>query len=49
MKRKNKIKKRDINLLLIYKKEINCRPKTITNKKVYSRKTKHKKNYYLEY
>jgi len=33
---------RDLNILAIYKKEINCRPKVIKNKKVYSRKVKHK-------
>jgi len=34
---------RDKNILAIYKREINCRPKVVKNKKLYSRKIKHKK------
>ena len=33
---------RDFNILAIYKREINCRPKVVKSKKVYSRKIKHK-------
>ena len=37
-KKHKKAKKRDFNLLLIAKREINCRPKVIKSKKVYNRK-----------
>jgi len=35
--------KRDFNILKIYQREINCRPKVVKNKKKYTRKVKHKK------
>lgn len=39
------MKKRDWNILLIIKREINCRPKVVKNKKRYTRKKKHKKKF----
>ena len=41
--------KRDFNILAIYKKEINCRPKVVKNKKKYTRKIKHKKELTCNY
>ena len=43
-----KIKKRDYNILGIAKREINCRPKVVKSKKLYSRKIKHKRRVYEE-
>ena len=37
-KKRRKAKKRDFNILLIARGEINCRPKVIKSKKIYSRK-----------
>ena len=41
-----RIKKRDWNILRIAKGEINAKPKVIKNKKIYSRKIKHKKEFF---
>jgi hypothetical protein len=37
---------RDINILKSYKREINMKKRVVNSKKVYTRKTKHKKNLY---
>ena len=44
-KQNGKSVSRDYNILLIAKREINCRPKVVKSKKIYSRKTKHKTPY----
>jgi hypothetical protein len=37
---------RDINILKSYQREINMKVKVVKSKKIYSRKTKHKKAFY---
>ena len=37
-KKKRKIKQRDFNILLMFKREINCKPKKVKSKKIYNRK-----------
>jgi hypothetical protein len=42
--KKKTIKKRDLNVLASFKREISLQTKTIPDKTKYSRKNKHKKN-----
>ena len=42
---KNKIKKRDWNIVASMKREVNMKTRVVESKKKYSRKVKHKKSF----